>query len=176
MIFFSLSKSKLPGYILTVTVACGILTARFFERAMANPDGKAARIIGRAAITLAVLCFVVAIAAIILSTRMGFAGQAARDFPLPTRRNWAVISSRRSFCCSVFAVLGLLVHFRRDAGLCFAVFAIFPLLLFTLNFGVIEIVFQRQVRPPIVAKNSRRCRPKPSWLFWNVFPVDCRFI
>ena len=141
VIFFSLSKSKLPGYILTATVACGILVARFFEQAMANPDGKAARIIGRAAITLAILCFVVAIAAVISINAHGCHWPSRSDFRLPMRRNWAVISSRRSFCFSVFAVLGLLVRFRRDAGLCFAVFAIFPLLLFTLNFGAIEVIF-----------------------------------
>ena len=140
VIFFSVSKSKLPGYILTVTVACGILTARFFERALANPDGKAARIIGRAAITLAVLCFVVAIAAIILSTRMGSlakplglsvidAEELGRHFITPI------------ILLSVFAVLGLVARFRRDVGLGFFLFAIFPLLLFTLNFGVIETVF-----------------------------------
>jgi hypothetical protein len=140
VVFFSLSKSKLPGYILTVTVACGILTARFFERAMANPDGKAARIIGRAAITLAVLCVVVAIAAVILSTRMNSlakplglsiadAEELGRHFITPI------------ILLSVFAVVGLLARFRRDAGLCFATFAIFPLLLFTLNFGAIETVF-----------------------------------
>ena len=68
--FLLLSKSKMPGYILSVTVACGILVARFFEQALANPGGKAARITRRAAVTLAVLCFVVALAAIYLSSRM----------------------------------------------------------------------------------------------------------
>jgi len=57
VIFFSLSKSKLPGYILTATVASGILVARFFAQAMANPGGKAARIVGRAGITLARRCW-----------------------------------------------------------------------------------------------------------------------
>ena len=33
VIFFSLSKSKLPGYILSATVACGILVARIFDEA-----------------------------------------------------------------------------------------------------------------------------------------------
>jgi len=140
VIFFSLSKSKLPGYILTATVACGILTARFFERALANPDGKAARIIGRAAIILAVLCFVVAIAAAVLSTRMGLlakplglsiadAEELSRQFITPI------------ILLPVVAVLGLVARFRRDIGLGFFLFAIFPLLLFTLNFGVIETLF-----------------------------------
>ncbi len=140
VVFFSLSKSKLPGYILTVTVACGILTARFFERALANPDGKAARIIGRAAITLAVLCFAVAMTAIFLLPRMDSlakplglsikdAEELGRHFVTPI------------ILLLIISMVGLLVRFRRDAGLCFAVFTIFPLLLFTLNFGVIETVF-----------------------------------
>jgi 4-amino-4-deoxy-L-arabinose transferase-like glycosyltransferase len=140
VIFFSLSKSKLPGYILTVTVACGILTARFFERAMTNPDGKAARIIYRAAITLAVLCVAVAIAAMILSTRMGSlakplglstadAEELGRHFVTPI------------ILLSVFAALGLLARFRRCVCAVFISFTVFPLLLFTLNFGVIETVF-----------------------------------
>jgi len=48
-----------------VTVSCGILMARLFQQAMANPDGKAARIICRAMITLTILCFAVAIAVIL---------------------------------------------------------------------------------------------------------------
>jgi len=140
VIFFSLSKSKLPGYILTVTVACGILVARFFQQAMARPDGKVARIVYRAAITLAVLCFVVAAAAVYLSPRMNSlakplglsvddAGELGRHFLTPI------------ILLSVVGVLGLLVRFRRDAGLCFVLFAVFPVLLFTLNLGAIQVVF-----------------------------------
>ena len=140
VIFFSLSKSKLPGYILTATVACGILTARFFERALANPDGKAARIIGRAAITLAVLGFLVAIAAVILSTRMGSLAKPL-GLSIADAEELGRHFSTAIILLLVFAVLGLLVRFRRDVGLGFFLFAVFPPLLFTLNFGVIETIF-----------------------------------
>ncbi len=70
VIFFLALEIKIAGYILTATVASGILLARFFEQAMTNPGGKAARIVRRAAITLTVLCFVVAVTAIILPPRM----------------------------------------------------------------------------------------------------------
>jgi 4-amino-4-deoxy-L-arabinose transferase-like glycosyltransferase len=173
VIFFSLSKSKLPGYILTVTVACGILMARFFERALANPGGKAARIICRTAITLAILCFMVAIAAIILSTRMGSlakplglsivdAEELGHHFITPI------------ILLTVFAGLGLLARFRRDVGLCFAVFAIFPLLLFTLNFGVIETIFNvksaRQLSQKIPA-----LPPETRLAFLECFPSGLPF-
>jgi 4-amino-4-deoxy-L-arabinose transferase-like glycosyltransferase len=55
VIFFSISKSKLPHYILTAAVALGILVARIFRKALAERDGLAARIVLRALIFLAVL-------------------------------------------------------------------------------------------------------------------------
>ena len=179
VVFFSLSKSKLPGYILTVTVASGILTARFFERALANPDGKTAKIICRAAITMAVLCFLVAIAAVILSTRMDSlakplglsiadAEELGRHFITPI------------ILLSVFAVLGLLARFRRDVGVGFFLFAIFPLLLFTLNFGAIETVFNvksaRQLSQKILETQKITALPPETRLvFLECFPSGLPF-
>ena len=140
IIFFSLSKSKLPGYILTVTVACGILVARFFEHALKHPDGRAARIIGRAAITVAVLSLIVAGAAIVLAPRMNLLakpmGLSAADAEALGRHFLTPI-----ILLFVFAGLGLLARFRRDVWLCFLCFTLFPLLLFTTNLGVIQAVF-----------------------------------
>jgi 4-amino-4-deoxy-L-arabinose transferase-like glycosyltransferase len=173
VIFFSLSKSKLPGYILTATVACGILTARFFERALANPDGKAARIIGRAAITLAVLCSVVAIAAVILSTRMDSlarplglsvadAEELGRHFITPI------------ILLSVFAVLGLVARFRRCVCFAFVCFAIFSLLLFTLNFGIIETVFNAKSASQLSQKIPA-LSPDTKLAFLECFPSGLPF-
>ncbi len=173
VVFFSLSKSKLPGYILTVTVACGILAARLFQHAMANPTGKAARMIYRAAITLAILCFVVAIAAVFLSSRMELltkptglsvenAQELGRHFIVP-----AVL-------LVIFAALGLLVRFRRDAGLCFALFAIFPLLLFTLNFNVIGMMFNIKSARNL-AQQFPALSPETELAFFQCFPSGLPF-
>ncbi|MEJ0088609.1 MAG: hypothetical protein WDM80_02500 [Limisphaerales bacterium] len=173
VIFFSLSKSKLPGYILTVTVACGILLARLFQQALANPDGKAARIIYRAAITLAVLCCAVAIAAVFLSSRMELlakptglsvedAQELGRHFTTPV------------VLLSVFAVLGLWVRFRCDAGLCFALFAIFPLLLFTLNLGVIGAMFNIKSARNL-AQQFPALSPEIELAFFQCFPNGLPF-
>jgi hypothetical protein len=173
VIFFSLSKSKLPGYILTVTVACGILVARFFQQAMAKPDGKAARIICRAAITLAVLCFVVASAAIYLSPRMA---SLAKPLRLPVEE---AADLGRHFLTpiilfSLVGVLGLLARFRRDAGLCFVILAVFPVLLFTLNLGAIQVVFnfksarQLSQQMPLLPADT-------GLAFWECFPNGLPF-
>ena len=50
LLFFSVSQSKLPGYVLTAAIALGILVARLFALALAAPDGTAARIVHRAGI------------------------------------------------------------------------------------------------------------------------------
>ena len=179
VIFFSLSKSKMPGYILSATVACGILMARFFERALMNREGKAARIIGRAAITLAVLCLGVAAAAIYLSPRMpmlakplglsvGDAEALGRQFTTPI------------ILLVVFAVLGLLVRLRRDVRLGLAVFAAFPLLLFIMNLGAIAVVFNfksaRLLAQKILEAQSVSAMPEETKLaFLECFPSGLPF-
>ena len=140
VIFFSLSKSKMPGYILSATVACGILVARFFEQALKHPGGRAARIAGRAAVILAVLCGLVAVAALWLSTRMALLAKPFGLAPAVAGELGDHLVPLAALLLA-FAVLGGLARFRRNAGLYFVVFALFPPLLFGLNVGAIEVVF-----------------------------------
>ena len=173
VIFFSLSKSKLPGYILTATVASGILVARLFAHALANPDGKAARIVSRAAITLAVLCGAVAVAAVVLSTRMG---SLAKPLGLSVDEAEAL---GRHFTTpivlfAVFAGLGLLARFRRKVCLAFICFALFPLLLFTLNFGMIENIFNTK-SARLMAQKIPALPPETKLAFLECFPSGLPF-
>ncbi|HEY1489891.1 MAG TPA: glycosyltransferase family 39 protein, partial [Verrucomicrobiae bacterium] len=173
VIFFSLSKSKLPGYILTVTVACGILVARFFQQAMTNPGGKAARIICRAAVTLAVLCFLVAAAAIYLLPHMASLAKPLR-LPVEDAEELGRHLITPIVLLSVFGVLGSLARFRRDAGLCFVIFAIFPVLLFTLNLGAIEVVFNVKSARQL-AQQMPPLPPQTELTFLECFPNGLPF-
>lgn len=173
IIFFSLSKSKTPGYILSATVACGILLARLFERAMTDPDGKAVRIIGRAAITLAVLCLASAGAGIYFSTHMKpLAGpmgiQPADAEELSHHLTSAVI------LLLVFAGLGLFARFRNDASLAFAVFALFPVLLFTTNLDAIQLVFTAKSALPL-AQKFPALPPQTGVVFVDCYPCGLPF-
>jgi len=173
VVFFSLSKSKLPGYILTVTVACGILTARFFDHAMAHPGGKAARIVNHAALIMAILSFVVAVVGLILSPHVGL-------FAKPLRLSVADAAELGhglivpGILLLVFAVLGLLACLRSDTGLCFFVFATLPLLLFALSLGMIAVVFNtksaRQLSQTIPA-----LAPETKLVFLECFPSGLPF-
>lgn len=53
-LFFSVSHSKLPQYVLPGIVALGVLVARIFALAWENPGGRAARIVLRACVIAAV--------------------------------------------------------------------------------------------------------------------------
>jgi 4-amino-4-deoxy-L-arabinose transferase-like glycosyltransferase len=55
VVFFSISSSKLPGYVLPGVVALGMLTARVFDLATANPAGAAARLIRRGSVLLTIV-------------------------------------------------------------------------------------------------------------------------
>ncbi|MFN7951598.1 MAG: glycosyltransferase family 39 protein [bacterium] len=67
--FFSISRSKLPGYVLSAVVAGALLSARLVDRALADRDGRAARILDRSLTWIGVAAIVgaaVAIASMLL--------------------------------------------------------------------------------------------------------------
>ncbi len=57
--FFSISRSKLPGYVLPAVVALGALTARVFDLAMNDPEGASAGVIRRGTLILTGACGIV---------------------------------------------------------------------------------------------------------------------
>jgi hypothetical protein len=75
---------------------------------------------------------------------------------------------------SVFAVLGLLARLRRDAGFCFVILAVFPLLLFTLNLGAIGVIFNaKSVRQ--LALQIPALPPQTELIFWESYPAGLSF-
>jgi 4-amino-4-deoxy-L-arabinose transferase-like glycosyltransferase len=141
VLFFSCSKSKMPGYILSATIACGILAARLFDRALADSGGKAARITQRAAIGFAVVCLVAMAAVIFLSSRtqllarpLGISEAEAGQFQ-PHIMAAAIM-------LLLFALFALLAGFKRNVKLCLVCFALFPMLLVNVNYAMLDVVFR----------------------------------
>jgi len=64
LVFFTISQSKRPDYVLTVVVALAALTARIFDLALAQGNGRAARLVLR---TTAALAIVSAVGAALLT-------------------------------------------------------------------------------------------------------------
>jgi 4-amino-4-deoxy-L-arabinose transferase-like glycosyltransferase len=146
IVFFSCSQSKLPGYILTAAVACGILVARLFDVALGAPAERPARVIGHATVTLAVGCVVAAAALAVLAPRVHLLARPLR-IPVADATRLADSATPMMTLLLVFAVVGLFARFRQDVRIAFACFALLPVLLVTVNVGVAEVIFE--------AKSSR---------------------
>ncbi len=141
VLFFSVSQSKLPGYILTAVVALGILTARIFALALNNSSGRAARIAWRGTIpllllsaTAALLLGVIAFNPELLKSRLTSKHELF-DLFIPTFLPMAL-----SF--AVVALLSALSLWSRNTRLIFAAFISFPLLLMTVNFDLLTLYGQ----------------------------------
>jgi 4-amino-4-deoxy-L-arabinose transferase-like glycosyltransferase len=140
VIFFSISQSKLPQYILSVAVACGILLARLFDVALMNADGYAARLVRRATLAFAVVCLLTALV-------VGVGGTQARLLAKPLHitpedaqplGQAALPMAVASAACGVFAIVACA---RRNLALCFLVLALFLPVCGSAGFGVMKVIF-----------------------------------
>ncbi len=152
VVFFSISQSKLPGYILSVTVACGILVARVLESALTTPEGWAGGLVRRATAALAGLCLVVAAVAALA----GVSQMQALAKPLRISVEEAGGLYRAAVPMmgglGIFAGLGAIAFRRRSVPLCFLCLALFPQVLGHTSFGVFSGIFE--------AKSARRLAGK----------------
>jgi len=141
VLFFSISQSKLPGYILTAVVALGVLTASVFARALDNSAGRAARIICHGTLALLLLsasaALVLAVMAVnpdLLKSRLTFSAELFdlyRPTLLPLALSFASV-----------ALLSALALWTRNTRLIVAAFISVPLLLVTVNFDLFALYAQ----------------------------------
>ena len=141
VLFFSISQSKLPGYILTAVMALGVLTARVFAMALNNNTGQAARILWHGTMPLLLLSTIaalvlgmIALNPELLKSRLTFKHEIF-DLFIPTLLPLAI-----SF--GIVALLSILALWTRNTRLIFAAFISFPLLLMTVNFDLLALYAQ----------------------------------
>ncbi len=85
-IFFSLSRTKHPGYVLPGVVALGALLGRGFSLALSDPRGRAAALVRRGAVALAAVALAAcALLAVEAGRPGGLAGLAGVE---PARARW----------------------------------------------------------------------------------------
>ncbi|MGO8765852.1 MAG: glycosyltransferase family 39 protein [Limisphaerales bacterium] len=140
VIFFSLSKSKMPGYILSATVACGILVARLFDKALAAPGGKPAQIARHAAIIFVIVCLAGMVTAAFLSFHTQLLARPLGISVVDTEQFKLHIATAIVILL-LFTLFALLAVYRRNVKLYFTCFALFPLLLLNANYGMLNVVF-----------------------------------
>ena len=138
VLFFSVSQSKLPGYILTAVMALGVLTARIFALAIINNTGREVKILWHGTIPLLLLSIIAALLLgsiafnpDLLKSRLSSKPELF-DLFMPT-----IIPMAVSF--GVVAALSLSALWYRSTKLIFTAFLIFPVLLMTVNFNVLSL-------------------------------------
>ena len=147
IVFFSVSQSKLPGYILSVAVACGILVARLFDAAWEVPDGRAARLVRRAITAFALVCLLVAVALGVGSSHLSVFARPLR-IPASDAARFGQGALGVAVLLAGFGVFGLIARYRRSASMGFLCLALFPPVCLHANANAFEVVFD--------AKSSRQ--------------------
>ncbi|MCA9729418.1 MAG: glycosyltransferase family 39 protein, partial [Candidatus Eisenbacteria bacterium] len=134
VVFFSLSKSKLPGYVLPAVVALSMLIARLFDRALATVRNSAADLVRRTNLGLIIGALLPMAWLLLEVLRPGWISGAfgidSRDYV-----------RSRVFFPGALVVLGLIVALsviglrRRSVTALFGAYLVFPLCLLTIDFG-----------------------------------------
>jgi 4-amino-4-deoxy-L-arabinose transferase-like glycosyltransferase len=130
ILFFSMSRTKQPGYILTATLAGAALVGRGLGYAWRNRGGRGARLVARGSLALAV--FAVGLAAMLgwaVARGAASAGQLAAE--AAHRRSIWQMWPTLLVVLLVVAALAAAGYARKSAGLSVAAFACFPLALVT---------------------------------------------
>lgn len=136
VVFFSLSQSKLPGYILTGVVAMGVLVARVFAEALSGRNDAALTLLRRA-------CVGLALAAGLLAAPLMMLILAPEALPRP---RWLTDDALLRFgpllpgmviTLGGMALLALIAATARGARLALLAFLAFPIALLTFDFELI---------------------------------------
>ncbi len=131
--FFSLSQSKLAGYVLSATVALGILTARLFDRAFDDPAASAARVVIRGSVLLLIASGAFALW---LAIELLFPGELTSYFEIRSgdyERAKALFPGLLMTCLALAATASVAV-FTRRVGVALGAFLLFPVGLLTVSF------------------------------------------
>jgi 4-amino-4-deoxy-L-arabinose transferase-like glycosyltransferase len=153
VVFFSISQSKLPGYILSVTVACGILCARLFAAALADPAGRAARLAGRATLMFGIVCLLLAVTAMAGLSKMRLLAGPLR-IPADDAERLGTAAIPLIAVLAAFGVFGLFAQYRRSVRLCFLCLALFVPLGANAGLGAINVIYEAKSGRQIAGRLS----------------------
>lgn len=133
LVFFSLSKSKQPGYILTIAVPLGLLIARLFDAALTRPHGTAAALVRRGAGVLTGLILLVSLATCGLLVKPEWSDWVFRAATSSDRFAMPALGPL-AFSLALSGLLGVAACLRGNTALAFVFLATVLPLQGTINF------------------------------------------
>lgn len=137
VVFFSLSQSKLPGYILSAVVVLGILMARLFSLAMSNQRGQAARIVLQGTMGLFLTTGLVTLVIALVVANRGMLEGLFRIGSGTTEWFGAALPKVALSFAGV-ALLALVAYRTRDVRWGLMAFLVLPVFLVTANFDLLS--------------------------------------
>ncbi|TAK99959.1 MAG: glycosyltransferase family 39 protein [Verrucomicrobia bacterium] len=177
VIFFSFSQSKLPGYILSATVPCGILVARLFEAAWANPTGKAAQFLKRGTAFFGTFCLLLVVA-VLVAWWSGITKPEAltRPLRLPLADATRLVQSALPMVLLVAAAgaLALVARFRSNLRYAFVCLALFPVLLIHAGTKPLDVVFNAKSARQLT-RQLPALSPGTQLAFFHCYPCGLPF-
>ncbi len=138
VLFFSISQSKVPSYVLSAVVALGILTARTFIYAFDNRNGRAARIVLHGTLALALVSTVISLVLAVYLFRPEMLQQLL-NIQNAKSALFAPAIAPMAYLLAVVAFLAYIALVLRNARFAFAAFLAFPLLLMTVGHSVFSV-------------------------------------
>jgi len=141
VLFFSISQSKLPGYVLTAVVALGVLVARVLCFAVRSPHGRAAAVVRHGLIALAVVSATMVVA---FAAELRGPDTVQRLFRIRPGELEAIRPAFRALswtfaAAGVVAMAHLAVPGRHRNGMVWACSALLPFVLLPLS--LVSVVF-----------------------------------
>lgn len=173
--FFSISQSKLPGYILSVTLPFGILTGQLLDAALRHPSGRAARFVRGGTGVLVIFMVVVLLGGVVVAPECGLLRTPLR---LP---RWEFEIGQFSsqlhllaFVMPLLIALGLWGWSRRRPAPQVLLFGVLPLAVILLGSGAFSVVYERKSGRAIAARLTPLA-PGTDLAFYHCFPAGLPF-
>jgi 4-amino-4-deoxy-L-arabinose transferase-like glycosyltransferase len=148
LVFFSLSRTKQPGYILSGVVAAGVCVGRGLGYAWRNPAGRAARLVAVAALALAGLALILAGGQAWMVVRASMDTAHLADASTK-QRLFGALWPWLAIVLAVVFLLGAAAYRSRRTGLAVAAFAALPLALVTVMLPGLDAVARARSAKPL---------------------------
>ena len=172
--FFSISQSKLPHYILTVAVACGILVARVLDSALAMPEGRAALLVRRATMAGACLSLILVLIVALAGGAQTQKLAAVLRMPADEAGGLCRAAVPVMVVVMVFAGFGAFAFYRRSVPLCILCMTLFPQVFGHALFPVGSMIFEANSARRL-AQNCALLPPTTELACLECFPIGLPF-
>ena len=169
--FFSMSKSKLPGYVMSIAVPWGWLVGGIIDRALSNPGGASRRVLRNGALALGVVFGALLVA---LGVHGGDLIDRIRTNPDIDRTQLNAVLMPLMGIAALVSGMALVGWRRRRPAWCAVAFGILPALLILGGKGILLTLYESR-SSRMMAKTLPPLPAGTEFVFYRCLPVGLPF-